>query len=799
MNRELGHKSNKLFETSDLLFLWRLVVKNIYLLILIPILAYAAGYIYSYRMTSYYGAEGELLLKSNETYDYQDPIYKGLGAYGVYMDVQNQIRILKSYDLIGEVIDQVHFETSYYIVGRLKKQEVFGTLPFRAEVTILNQHLYENPISIKILDFNKYSISYDAGAGRQRFERQFDQSVSNHDLILSLNKNYNFHESNMKSITEPDYELVFHSRDNLVRKYRSRLEVENLEHTSILRVSITDELQPRAKVFLDSLTKSYINYSQRIQLEVNLRTLENIEKQIDTVQAFIHQKEGELLHYKDEYSILNIDREEENFFTEYLASSKEKRAIERKLASVHSLREYLKGSNDGRLLPPFYFIEKNDLYLSNTIDLIREKQISLEIDKTYVTNDNPKILNIETEIASLQNDVLDYLDNLESALLGEIRVFEKYINRYESDIRRLPKSAQGVLNLERELEVNNRMYLFLLEKKTNTLIARAGIVPQVRLIEQIQGLGVIYPNKTKTLRLFMLGGVILAFLLALMRNLIFNRLKNVQELAEVTNLTIAGGVPLSKNPNYDLVVESGPKSNITESFRTIRTNLSFMPKSEKRARKILISSFHPSEGKTFCSSNLATLIAKGGKKVLFVDFDLHRPKIHKVFSLDNKTGVSMFLIGKTQIEDVIRKDFLPNLDVITAGPVAPNPSELILSDKVSELFAWAEKTYDFVIIDTPPFGILNDSFELLKKVDNLLVVARAGKINRRGVKHIEALLERSDQVSKAIIMNGIRQSKFQYYYSKYVYSYSYGYRYSYGYGYSYGDGYGAYTENEKDD
>ena len=182
------------------------------------------------------------------------------------------------------------------------------------------------------------------------------------------------------------------------------------------------------------------------------------------------------------------------------------------------------------------------------------------------------------------------------------------------------------------------------------------------------------------------------------------------------------------------------------------------------------------------------------KKVVIVDFDLHKPKIHKTFDLENKKGVSSFLIGNDDsIDDIVHTDLFENLDVITAGPIPPNPSEIVLKAKMPELFEGLEERYDYIIVDTPPFGLLNDAIELIKYLDIFVVVVNTKYIKHRGVRTIESLLEKHD-IDLGMVLNGVRKSRLQYYYSKYSYKYNYNYGYNYGYGY--GDAYSDYTEKD---
>ncbi len=787
------NQTNKLVETKDLMFIWKLIQKNIGILIIIPILAYAVGYIYTYRLTDVYGSKVQLLLKSNDTYDYQDPIYKGLGAYGVYMDVQNQMRILQSKDFIKEIIDKIDINTSYYVVGKLKKKEVFQTLPFKAQIEVIDKNLYESPISIEALDKSTYKLNYTINGSETNITYFFDSTLVNEDLKLNLIKRYSFNDENIKTITDSKYEIIQHATPNLINKYRSSMQIENIEHTSILEIRVLDQIQARGKRFLDTLTTVYIDYSKRIQLEVNQNTLENIEKQLDTISKFIAEKEIELLQYKDNHSILNLTKEDNEYFNKYIEFTKTKRELTQKLKSLESLEAYIINLGDEHILPPSFIVLKEDLYLNKVINKIYELQLDLKTKSASFLPDNQNIIKLNKEIQTLKKDVIIYIGNLKEVFKEQIADVDFYINQNKASIKKIPISEQGISNIKRELDVNNKMYLFLLEKKTNTLIARAGIIPQVRVVESASALGVIQPDKNKLIRLFVLGGFVIALLLAVVRKLFFEKIENVNELADATSLTILGGLPQIKEQESKLIVTHKPKAQITESFRTLRTNLSYLGDNEGRAKRVLISSFFPGEGKTFTSSNLAGLIAMGDKKVLIIDFDLHKPKIHKTFDIENTKGVSTFLIDKHNLVEIIHKDLKPNLDVITAGPIPPNPSELILKKKMKELFELVTTKYDYIIIDTPPFGLLNDAIELAKFADVFIVVTNTKIVRRKGIYAIEEILAKQN-ISKGIVLNGIRKTRFQYYYSKYTYKYNYNYGYNYGYGY--GDSYSDYVEED---
>jgi len=196
---------------------------------------------------------------------------------------------------------------------------------------------------------------------------------------------------------------------------------------------------------------------------------------------------------------------------------------------------------------------------------------------------------------------------------------------------------------------------------------------------------------------------------------------------------------------------------------------------------------HPGEGKTFCSSNLATIFAKAGKKVALLDFDMHKPKVHEAFKIKKDVGLSSFLSNKEQLEHCIQKDVIDNLDILTSGPVPPNPSELILSKKVQALVEQMKIDYDMVIIDTPPILLISDAMALRSQADMGIFVMNTRTTTKQGVKYLEEIIEQNKLQNSSILLNSIKQKKWRYYYGSYGYAYGYGYGSGYGYSYGYGE------------
>ena len=329
-----------------------------------------------------------------------------------------------------------------------------------------------------------------------------------------------------------------------------------------------------------------------------------------------------------------------------------------------------------------------------------------------------------------------------------------------------------MLNINRKLGVNEKMYIYLLEKRAETVIARAGIVSDISVIESAHSVGIVKPDLQKTYYTFLSVGMLISLIIAFLRTILFGSIESIEELRELTSLPVVGEVFHTKDAKASyLVVEAHPRSFIAESFRALRTNLEYLAP-EAKSKVILISSNRPAAGKTFCSVNLAVILAKGGKKVLLLELDLHKPRIHKALDLSSDLGISSVLIGKCSPAQAILKSSVDNLDVVLSGPTPPNASELILSDNIVGLFEFAKNEYDYVVIDTPPMGIISDAQVLMRHANiNLFVInARHGAIE--GLQFAHSMVENNKlRGNFAFVLNSVKPKHSRYYYKGYKYSY----------------------------
>lgn len=769
-------QKTNIIEMDDLKSFFTNFYKNWYIIVIFVSIAAFASYLYTYKLPDIYAAKTQILLKNNETYDYQTQIFKGLGYYEAYQDNTNQIRVISSNDIIAHTLKKLDMNVSYFIAGRLKITEVYQSMPFEFEVKYLNSELYEQQMNFKILNEKECELTYVKGEKTVSKLLPFNQEVVDSDFILAVKKNSNINDKTILSLKDIDYLAQIHSMDNLVRKFKNALYVENLEGTTILELTLEDEIPNRAMSFLDTLAKVYIEYTAQSQYIINENTLANIDKQLTGVVSILDSIENELQDYKSEKSIVDLPKQETEYFNQLLVFDMKKRTTHLWIQSLEALEKYIltiDETKDDKLLPPSFYIAQEDDYLKTAINELYAMQMNRNRALYGATLTNKGIENIDQTQNFLKKNILTYITNSKKGLLQRISDYESQIQDYTNIIKTVPKTQRGLLNIQRKVDVNEKMYMYLLEKRANTIIARAGILPQTSLIETSHSVGVVKPDKKKLLYYFILVGLVVSFLIIFIRSSFFSTIESINELKRVTSLPIIGDIILSKElPRNHIVIEKEPKSLIAENFRTIRTNMEYMA-SEVKSKVVLITSFTPGEGKTFCSVNISAILAKADKKVLLIELDLHKPKVQEAFEMTSDIGVSTILIGKTNISDAVLPTHINNLSVILAGTIPPNASEIILSKHLKTLFDYGRDNFDYVIIDSPPVGLISDGLIIMKEVDVTLFVLNTKTAKRQIVSIVEELGRGDKTQNLGLILNGVKRKKMGVYYNYNSYSYKY--------------------------
>ncbi|MEO6902163.1 MAG: polysaccharide biosynthesis tyrosine autokinase [Bacteroidia bacterium] len=770
-------KTASIIDLEDIKSLMRILSKNWYVLLVSLVFFYAIYYVYSYRLTNVYAAKSQILLEANDQQLNEQSLISESFGYGYWnqasIDNATQIRILKSYDLVEKAVIRMDLMVSYFIVGRVKTTEAYKGMPFQVFVDKINPNLLEQQIEFKITGINTYQLKIKKDNEEVLKNGVFDQPFIDPDLKITV-KNNNVTKENVAEFMNMNYLIQMHSLSTVVNGFQYAMSVEIPEMTSILEVTVEDVLPERAKDFLDTLSTVYIENSIKSRLDLNANTLKYIDKQMDELSEVLTHIEDTMQGYKEKKHILDLGKEEDDYFKKMSQYDDVKSKLNLQIASLNSLESYIIEDKDPQFLPPAIYIVNDDAFLKQSTTELYVLQIKMNENLSTVTGTNYAITESQQKVEKMKKNLLIYIDNSRRALQQNIEDINKQIEFYVAGIKTIPQKQRDLLGIQRNFEVNQKMYLFLLEKKSNNIIGRAAILPNTKIIEAARSMGVIKPNKEKILYSFLGIALVLASIIIFIRTNFYARVESIDELKSKTTYPVLGEILQSDEAaNVPIMVHKESKSNIAESFRALRANLQYYTPNINGGKTILISSQNAGEGKTFTSINLAAILAKADKRVLLLELDLHKPKVQKALNMVSDKGISSIVIGIDTVENCIKPTEVENMYVLLSGPTPPNPSEMILSEKLTEIMEFAKSNFDYVIIDTPPVSLISDALVLMKFSDINLFVINTKFPSKASITNAHEIAHLNKKGNFAFVLNGVKRKFSKYYYNKYGYGYGY--------------------------
>ena len=775
----------------------KLLVKNWWMLLGFAIVGYGSGRLVTHRMVDIHKATSELLVNQKENTGV-DAMLGGRSVarnFSYYNDeVQNQLRVLGSYDLVGRAIDKIGDHVDYHLVGRIKEMPVsrFGALDIEANVEGFAENMAGHAIDLFVLDATTCRVVLDATEAEDNqiaFEALFGERIQKHgvDMVVRLDDGVAGDANRLQSAATQHFRIRVKTRAQRIGQYRGALQTTNVERTSVIAMTCNDVLPDRAKRFLDTLAATYIDYTAEARLATNLQTEVFINGQLDEINALTDTLERQVDYYRAQNEVLDLTREQNEFFNTLVDLERQLREMDVQAESLDDLGVFLSSRDSNTELPPSSYFMLDDPWMAEQIGDLMEleaKRTALLLD---VKPGSYQVRRLDSSARYVRGNVVTYLADKMGTVERRRIDLQAQIRDLESQLSGLPKTQRDILAMERKLGVNEKLAVYLLERKAATIIARASITPEASLIERARYAGKVGPDKRRTILTYTAVGFLLAMALGVARMVFFERIESTSELREAVDAPVIAGIPFYEDMGDDpIACRADSRSAVTESFRALRTNLQYLLAKEG-ANVVLVSSLHPQEGKSFVSANLASILAKAGKNVALVDFDMHKPRVHHYMGLANERGASSLMIGKASLKDVLKPGAYPSLDVLTAGPVPPNASDLILSDRMKDTIADLKASYDYVILDTPPIMLISDALVLMEHVDTALLVTNVAKSSRRGVQHLEDLLEQNGLKHASFVLNGARTKRWAHYYNRYATTYGYAtYGSEYGYGYGYG-------------
>ena len=702
------------------------------------------------------------------------------------------------------VVDKLQYYISYLSQGKYNLVDVYGAVPF---VVVLNKsrpQLALNLIKIKFLTESDYEIqisfednaaslityadnsysttSVEIGNFVKRYKVGDTVSLPFLNFKLQLKDNPGLYKGN-------EYYIRFNNFDEVVSSYRGINVKADEKGGSIMTIDMHGTNKARIVEYLNSTVKMLIKRQLDGKNQFATNTIRFIDSALVSMESQLKETNNELKSFRKDKNIYEIEGDGAKFSDKIVEDDLQKDAVVRKIAYYNSLRSYLKNSVDYSKLPAPSVAGIDDPNVVSNVSRL----ISLSTQRSelaYAVKSEKIFQNFDNQMEAVKRVLLENINTAKVALQYDLAIIEDKIKKSESKIKQLPDDQQELIKIKRKYDLSDNIYNSFLQKRTEADIVKAANLSDIHFIDPAKDIGggsIGNKNSVNYVMAFFLG-LLFPLILVFIIFFINNSVQNTDDISRLTKIPLIGVIGLSRDSS-DLAVFAKPKSALSESFRAIRSSLQFLYKSKQLegAKTLMITSSVSGEGKTFCSLNIATVFALSEKKTVIIGMDLRKPKLFDEFNLPNDIGVVNYLIKQKTIDEIINKSHIPYLDVILSGPIPPNPAELIISDAMREMIEELKLKYDYIILDTPPVGLVSDALELAQYCDLTLYIVRQNFTRKEMITLLNNRVKRGELNNTSIIFNGFQ--------NKAKYGAGYGYGYGYGYGSStYSNGY---SEDDK--
>ncbi len=760
------------------------------------LISFAIAHQVNIRKQKIYGIETTIAIQEENNPFFTSNTSLVFNWGGTSDKVQMVSTTLKSRSHNEIVVNKLQYYIDFYKQNKYFLQDVYGEVPFKVTLDKKQDQLYNKFIKVKMIASDTYQIAIPFESNTAEVINYYSNRK---DLVSVKNKEFkavykigqevnlpflhwkldlaNFDSSNFKE----EVIIRFNSFDNTVSNCMNLNVIINEKSGSILKVDVQGTNKNRLVDFLNTTVEVLIKKQLDNKNKFAENTISFIDETLGSMEQQLKNSGDELKDFAKRNDVIEIEEGGSSVKEQLLEFDTKKADVERKISYLNSLRKYLKESVDFSKLPAPTIAGIEEPNINTNV----AKIIALSIQRSeleYSVKGSFSFDRIDNEIQSIKKVLLENESTYRNTLSYDLNVANQKIAKIESEISQLPENKQEWLNLSRKYNISDNIYNTFLQKRSEASIVKEANVSDIQFIDPAKdvGGGLLGPKTGVNYVIAFFMGILIPLLLVFFIFFISNSVQNIDDITSLTQLPIIGIVG-HKEKASNLSVFERPKSPLSEAFRAIRTSLQFLYKKQNfvGSKTLMLTSSISGVGKTFCSINIASVFALSDKKTIIVGLDLRKPKIFNDFNIKNDSGVVHYLIGQKTLDEVIQTTHIPNLHVLTSGPIPPNPSELILGESMKEMIDELKVKYDYVILDTPPVGLVSDALELSQFCDVTLYVIRQNYTKKDMLTLLNNRTKRGELSNVSILFNGYESKA----------KYGVGYGNGYGYGYGYGTGY----------
>lgn len=698
-------------------------------------------------------------------------------------NIEDEIEILKSKSLISEVIKSLRLNIKFFTNKNKVSSFLDDNLGFNTEFYETEE--YVNP-PLKVNFFISDSLLYEIG-NQFIIDINSTNQYTFRDINNSIERKFNFGEKNItnfgdivitplvdlkvKGLVGSSVLVSISPVKDLASSYAENILIEpNAEFSSVLTLTASDGVKKKTEDFLNELVKKYNERAINLKEDLSKSTSDFVTKRLAKISQELSDVDEDVESVKTRFQLSDVASSTGLNMESGQALENQIVETSTQLEKINAIRDFVQNKNDNELIP-ITVLGGNAGGVSDLTNQYNELMMQKKRLLENSTEKNPIVVNLNQQLKSLESNIAQGLSNLESSQQISLDALQKQGARINSRLYAAPKHERQYRDITRQQQIKEQLFLYLLQKREETAITLGVADPNAKVIDAAESMpNAIAPKKKIMFLVAIFIGLLIPFSIIYILDILDSKVHTREDVEKILSIPILGDIPKVEKERY--IISKEDHSSAAEAFRILRTNLNFILDSSIKGKTIFITSTIAHEGKSMIATNLAASLALAGKKTLIIGLDIRAPKIKSYLGVRGDIGITNYVVNPTiSFDDLIvrPKDF-ENLDVISSGDLAPNPSELLMNLRIKELFDRAKEKYEYIIVDTAAFSMVTDTMLLSGHADAFIYVIRANFLDKRFLKYIKGLYTNKRLPNLSLLVNGVDHKK------------SYGYGYGYGYG-----------------
>jgi capsular exopolysaccharide synthesis family protein len=691
------------------------ILKYWYWLALGGIIGLIIAYVYVVYASPVYLVTSKMLVEDDKGSSLSSLASGGAGLdFSDLVDIKNnadnEVQILQSRSLMTKVVDKMKLNEIIYSVQNFKEKELYDEAPFVVDIIYTQDTIVARNYDIEVLKDQKLKVKNAKEDVNEIIE--FNKPTKFKQYYIKFKRNNN------PLVIGRNYRLLIVSKDSRVEGLLPvfKAELPDKKVTTI-DLSLNYPNPKKGEVILDSLMDLYMSANQQNKARVANSALTFIDGRLSLVSEELNGVEKQLETYKSQNNIADVEEQSKTLVANASEYYDKLNTIDVQLNVIEDLEKYIKDTTNQRIIPSTLTVQ--DPAFASAIEAYDLLIADKDKQSLSYTDSHPVIKSLDQQIRTAHSNLIRSYNSYKRGLIVSRQKLVAENSRFNAQIKNVPQKERIFLDYTRHQNVKQQLYLFLLQKKEETAISKTSTLSSTRIIDNAKSSYLpVKPKKKLTYLLGLFIGVIVPFAIFTIRDKFNIKLLSKSDVKAQTDATILGEISHNES-EQNLVVNKNSRSVISEQFRGLRTNLQFLLNPANKSNVIMITSSMSGEGKSFISLNIGCAISLSDKKVVFVELDLRKPKLSLYVGLNSSDGFTNYAISEIDDIDHLIKPlwFSENCCIVSSGPIPPNPSELLLSEKLDKLIKNLKSKFDYIVIDSAPVGLVSDALLMEKYAD----------------------------------------------------------------------------------